>query len=398
MEPSLDPRATELPSENSSEPPAEDTSSLEEELGAPDEMVEDAAPPESARELLLVVGSGRSGTSVLAGTLQRLGFHVPQPEVTPDETNPRGFGEPQWVVDFHTDLLASAAVQVTDARPSSWARAAETGYDITQRARLADWLTEQFAISDHVVIKDPRLLWFVPLWRLAARDAGSEARFITMLRHPAEVVASKERWYDNFSNPTNRLAGWVNTMLYTERATRDATRSFVLFDALLADWAPTIARLDAQLGLSIMREVRIRHLQAVDQLIDPGLRRSKATWEAIEAPKQLIELADRVWADTLSLAENTGPPADVHTRLDADRLDYVRMYADAEAISYSSVLAARRAGTRKPPPVPASPPQPVETTSPANKNVVGRGLRSLPTGVKQLVPEAIRGPLRRRLN
>ncbi len=160
---------TELPPENSSEPPAEDTSSLEEQLGAPDEVVEDAVPPENPRQLLLVVGSGRSGTSVLAGALQRLGFHVPQPEVTPDETNPRGFGEPQWVVDFHTELLARATVQVTDARPSSWARAAETGYDITQRARLADWLTGEFAISDQVVIKDPRLLWFVPLWRLAAR-------------------------------------------------------------------------------------------------------------------------------------------------------------------------------------------------------------------------------------
>ena len=197
-------------------------------------------------------GSGRSGTSVLAGALQRLGYHVPQPEVTPDETNPRGFGEPQWVVDFHTELLARASVQVTDARPSSSARAVETGYDITERARLASWLTEEFAGTEQIVIKDPRLLWFVPLWRMAARDAASEARFITMLRHPAEVVASKERWYDNFSNPTNRLAGWINTMLYTERATRDATRSFVLFDALLSDWAPTIARLDHQLGLSIM--------------------------------------------------------------------------------------------------------------------------------------------------
>ena len=399
MEPSVDPRATELPPENSSEPPAEDTSSLEEQFGAPDELVEDAVPPENPRHLLLVVGSGRSGTSVLAGALQRLGFHVPQPEVTPDETNPRGFGEPQWVVDFHTELLARATVQVTDARPSSWARAAETGYDITQRARLADWLTGEFAISDQVVIKDPRLLWFVPLWRLAAEDAGSEARFITMLRHPAEVVASKERWYDNFSNPTNRLAGWINTMLYTERATRDTARAFVLFDALLSDWAPTIARLDEQLGLSIMREVRIRHLQAVDQLIDPGLRRSKETWEAIEAPKQLIELADRVWADTLSLAGGTEPPPDVHDRLDAARQDYVRTYADAEAIAYSSVLAARRAGQRaprKPAAIPVIAPTPPKATSPTTKNLVGRGLRSLPSGVKQLVPESIRGPLRRR--
>ena len=62
----------------------------------------------SERRLLLVVGVGRSGTSLMAGILCQLGFHIPQPEVKADETNPRGFGEPRWVVDFHTRLLQQA--------------------------------------------------------------------------------------------------------------------------------------------------------------------------------------------------------------------------------------------------------------------------------------------------
>ena len=76
------------------------------------------------RTLVLVVGSGRSGTSLFTGIMQRLGFHVPQPEVTADSTNPRGFAEPKWVVDFHTALLNRAGVQVADARPSAWAETA----------------------------------------------------------------------------------------------------------------------------------------------------------------------------------------------------------------------------------------------------------------------------------
>ena len=40
--------------------------------------------------LVLVSGSGRSGTSSLAGALKRLGLHVPQPAVAASETNPRG--------------------------------------------------------------------------------------------------------------------------------------------------------------------------------------------------------------------------------------------------------------------------------------------------------------------
>jgi len=35
----------------------------------------------------------------MSGMLGHLGFHIPQPEVKADDTNPRGFGEPRWVVD-----------------------------------------------------------------------------------------------------------------------------------------------------------------------------------------------------------------------------------------------------------------------------------------------------------
>ncbi|MGV3563813.1 MAG: hypothetical protein ACO1ON_11075, partial [Nocardioides sp.] len=36
------------------------------------------------RGIGFVVGSGRSGTSTLSGSLQALGMHVPQPEVVAD--------------------------------------------------------------------------------------------------------------------------------------------------------------------------------------------------------------------------------------------------------------------------------------------------------------------------
>ena len=70
--------------------------------------------------MLFVAGAGRSGTSTLAGLMQILGLHVPKPEVAADETNPKGFGEPRWVVDHHDRLLKEAVVQVSDARPEAW--------------------------------------------------------------------------------------------------------------------------------------------------------------------------------------------------------------------------------------------------------------------------------------
>ena len=100
------------------------------------------------RRVVFVVGSGRSGTSTMSGALQTLGMHVPQPEVVADETNPKGFGEPQWVVDLHTELLQRCNVAVSDARPAAWFEAGKLANIERLRTRLHTWLEEQFAEAD----------------------------------------------------------------------------------------------------------------------------------------------------------------------------------------------------------------------------------------------------------
>jgi hypothetical protein len=89
------------------------------------------------RALVLVVGVGRSGTSLLAGILGQLGFHIPRPEVKANSTNPRGFGEPRWVVDFHAALLRSQRITVNDSRPAAWEPAARAGEDPASSPRCA---------------------------------------------------------------------------------------------------------------------------------------------------------------------------------------------------------------------------------------------------------------------
>ena len=56
------------------------------------------------------------------------------PHHSADATNPRGFAESQWVVDFHTRLLKTARVQVSDARPGAWALCADVSMEEMTRA------------------------------------------------------------------------------------------------------------------------------------------------------------------------------------------------------------------------------------------------------------------------
>ena len=48
---------------------------------------------QSGRQLLLVVGVGRSGTSLMAGMLGQMGFQLPQPEVKANATPSSGMND-----------------------------------------------------------------------------------------------------------------------------------------------------------------------------------------------------------------------------------------------------------------------------------------------------------------
>ena len=295
---------------------------------------------DGARSLVVVAGSGRSGTSLFTGIVQRLGYHVPQPEVPADETNPRGFAESQWVVDFHTRLLRAARVQVSDARPAAWALTAEVGLDEAVRSELRGWLELQFGAAGHLIVKDPRLSWFLPLWRGCAEDLGVSPRFATMLRHPAAVIDSKQRWYGEWQGDVARAAGWVQQMLFTERATRDSPRAFVRYDDLLGDWTRTVAWVGEALDLPPVRDAPAPAMREVHAFVDRKLSRSCADWGDLVLPPRLRAQADEVWELVARLADG-GATDGVAERLDELRADYAALYAEAEAIAQSSIAAAR---------------------------------------------------------
>jgi hypothetical protein len=296
------------------------------------------------RSLVLVCGSGRSGTSLFTGILSRLGFHVPQPEVQPDDTNPRGFAESKWVVDFHTGLLKRAGVQVSDARPGAWARTAQVALDEDVRRDLREWLETEFREADHVIIKDPRLSWFLPLWRHCAEALGVAPRFASVLRHPAAVVESKQRSYGNWQGDVDRTAGWLNQVLFTERATREGPRAFVRYDDLLDDWTSAVARVGEELDLELIRDAPATAIVQVHEFVDRALSRSRTTWDDFEIPARLREQADGVWELMSRLVDDhqvagSQPLVDA---LEEARAAYIALYEDAEAIAQSSIAAAHR--------------------------------------------------------
>ena len=336
------------------------------------------AAPSKGRTLVLVVGSGRSGTSLFSGIMQRLGYHVPQPEVSADSTNPRGFAESKWVVDFHTALLARAGVQVADARPSAWAETARVAIDEDVRRKLREWLADEFARSDHVIVKDPRLSWFLPLWRQCAEDVGAAPKFVTVLRHPAAVIDSKQRSYGSWQGDVERTAGWVNQVLFTERATRQGPRAFIRYQDLLDDWTGATAHVGDVLDLTVVRDAPAASIVQIHEFVDRSLSRSRSNWEEFEIPGGLRDLADQVWTLVSGLADQDADVEATIEPLETARVGYIELYEDAEAIAQSSITAAARGST--------------------NRGTAVRALRKVPERYKRKIPKSWRVTVSRALS
>jgi hypothetical protein len=303
-------------------------------------------------ELVLVVGVGRSGTSLFAGIAGQLGLHIPQPEVKADDTNPRGFGEPRWVVDFHTRLLRERRVTVNDARPAAFG---ETGAAAAE-ARLQPWLAQQLEGGGTVLVKDPRTAWFLPLWTRCAGELGVAPSYVTMLRHPAETLASAFKSYGTWQSAASRTAAWLNVTLETEHATRGARRAFVRYEDLLAAWRPEVARAGRALGLQALAEPDPARAAQVDGFVDPALHRNRVAWEQFDVPERVRELAEEVW-ETLQPLAAAGADADAAApALDAARAGYRALYAEAEAIAQSSITAAKPRKPAAAKPAPKAPP------------------------------------------
>ncbi|CUR54435.1 conserved hypothetical protein [metagenome] len=338
--------------------------------------------------LVLITGTGRSGTSTMSGTLHHLGLSVPGPHLGANASNPKGFYESSWAVDFHKRISAAARINDFDSRPGAFARA-QAVVTPEVRAELASFLAEKSQGHTQVVVKDPRSVWAQALWRDAAADAGLEIRYISMLRHPAEVVGSRATYYAKQSDEEKRrtyetfnVARWINSSLLSEHETRGQQRAFVRYTDLLEDWRPVLGRIGSELGLTYDSDLTPGQANPVDDFIDPGLRRHQVTWDDLDVPAELRDVAQSIWEAVSVLGDRAGADEAASADLDRQAEHYRRIFTDSTAISHDAIEEAkdeaRRAGIASvrakaaPAPAPRKGPVPV-----ADRRVRDVGARDL---------------------
>ncbi|HEY8174039.1 MAG TPA: sulfotransferase [Dehalococcoidia bacterium] len=134
--------------------------------------------------MLLIAGSGRSGTSAVARMLHEAGMPVGHDLIGPDESNAEGYFEERAVVEVNDAIL-------NDVGLNAWFATASRE-DILRAADARGEAMAALAANATPAWKDPRFSWTLEAW---LRHLAEKPRVIVCLRSPAEVVASTLRYY-----------------------------------------------------------------------------------------------------------------------------------------------------------------------------------------------------------
>lgn len=316
-------------------------------------MPEPTHEPDAPRgRLVLITGTGRSGTSTVSGTLSHLGLHVPGPYLGANRSNPKGFFESKWAVKFHKRLHKRAWINDFDGRPDA-VRLVREAITPAMREELRTFLDTVSTDHDQVVVKDPRTVWCQALWAEAAAEVGLSIRYLSMLRHPAEVLGSRTEYYASGADADRRryyatcsLGRWINSCVVNERETRGARRTFVRYVDLLGDWRTTMRKVGDDLGIGYDTDLSDGTPHAVDEFIDPDLRRVQVGWDDVDVPAHLRDLAEEIWQAQGVLADTDGNDEAASKRIDELGDAYAQTLRDAQAIAHdASEQAANKAKT-----------------------------------------------------
>ncbi|MCQ4163531.1 glycosyltransferase [Tahibacter harae] len=306
------------------------------------------------RTAIIVAGMHRSGTSATTRIINLLGAQLARELIPADIGNERGHWESRAVQALHNRLLAALGSDLYSPVnfPAAWFDSAEAQQ---WTAHIRDLVAGEYPASNLFVLKDPRIALFLPLWSQALRQAHIVPRFVLPFRHPAAVAASLEARERRLASgdalpPAQGMAVWLRYVLAAEKFTRGELRSFVAFDALLADWRAEFARLGQQLAIDWPDWPRAE--AAIDDFLDRGAG-SRATEEtahdaagiwhdvhagllrAVQAPQSEFAVFDSA-AQSLAAAEALlGPSIVARERV----FDDLRRRADAAAQQHDSERA-----------------------------------------------------------
>jgi hypothetical protein len=279
------------------------------------------------RTLLLVLGMHRSGTSAYTNTFALLGAALPRSLMSGSISNEKGHFESSRLFLEHDIMLAEIGSQWYD-----WNALSKDFFKSTLArtfaARFAEIVREEYQDAELIVVKDPRICRFVPIWREVATLLDATIKVVTPFRNPMEVASSLKK-RDNLAIQESLLV-WTRHVLDAEFWTRDLPRAFIAYEALLGDWRSVVDQCSKEIGLAFPRRSPKAERQ-VDIYLDRALRRNMAADNEFLSHSNIPDWTKDAYI-SLKKLQTDSRNQEVLRKLDRVRADFDRVSSNLASV------------------------------------------------------------------
>lgn len=273
-----------------------------------------------AKQLVLVLGMGRSGTSAMTRIVSLCGAGLSEQLLGANPSNPRGHWESAEAMEINRAFMSRFATSWHD--PSfDLQKDCALQPDVIEEFEnaIGAYLTAAFETTDVFVVKDPRISAMAPHWLRTAARVDCEIKVIHMFRRLEGVAHSLAKRDGVVPNLSKAL--WLKYHLQCERDCRNQKRVFVEFPDFLLTWHETIPRLFGSLQVDL--HTTPEATAAIEEFVD----RTRAPEPSPEERTNLTDL----WVETVyewmrSAATNAQPNPAILDRCFSDVTSVEGMY------------------------------------------------------------------------
>lgn len=323
----------------------------------------------AGRRIIVILGSGRSGTSLCAKILGRLGIRMEATLQRPNEMNPEGYFEDGRLVEINKRLLGKLA-PVPGSGPRGDA-AAKVGPEMRE---LREHLKKHaFSAPEIWGFKDPRVSLLLPFYRRAFQAVGVVPRYVFCARAPGAVVESLQQagtrsraFYEQVYFMRSFLAlrdSAANChVIHYERLLEDPVGQISKLWAYVGDESPTPltpeeceALVDKKLNRSQLRAAPVSNPLAARMgvLID-GMEGNELDRDAVFAELREIDAihsAYQVWvdsaADSIGAMKMKAETAEGQLAKQAERIAKLTEAAETRAEESVELADARKSAAKQ---------------------------------------------------
>lgn len=285
-------------------------------------------------EPIVILGMQRSGTSALAGALNRLGVHFGRPEMLypADRNNPTGYFEPRKLTLFNLQCLAAFQLHPTSAGrlPDNWKEFPES---LSLCAELQAFFSGEFDRRGRWGLKQPVTSLLLPLYREVFSRLGLRPHYVLCLRNPLETMRSEANldYGDSYrvmaALGDRAIGSWLRYTLGPLEDLAGETVTVVPYERLLSDTR------------DVLQQIVQRHpewtvgesdWEAAGGSVTPDLRHNQSAVEGLDAYPSLV----RRTLETVSFAkcEDSGWWSEIE-RLCREFRDMVDLFSEPEPAS-----------------------------------------------------------------